>query len=71
MPFYRRLGFTKIADPRPYPRLNFQIGLMACFRPSYSMVQQTVPIVDHIAKNDSVYEPFMAGEQVNVFAEMR
>ena len=71
MPFYRRLGFNKITEPRPYPRLNFQLGLMACFRASYPMVQQTVPILDHIEKHDSVYAPFMAGERVNVFAEMR
>lgn len=71
MPFYRRLGFNKIAEPRAYPRLNFQLGLMACFRPSYPIVQQTVPILDNITKNDSVYDLFMSGERVPVFAEMR
>lgn len=71
MPFYRRLGFNKIAEPRAYPRLKFQLGLMACFRPSYPLVQQTVPILDNITKLDSVYGPFMAGERVPVFAEMQ
>jgi hypothetical protein len=71
MPFYRRLGFNKIAEPKAYPRLKFQLGLMACFRPSYPLVQQTVPILDNITKFDSVYRPFMSGERVPVFAEMQ
>lgn len=70
MPFYRRLGFSKIAEPRAYPRLKFHLGLMACFRPSYLAVQQTVPILGNIRKSDSVYGAFMSGERVPVFAEM-
>jgi hypothetical protein len=71
MPFYRRLGFSKVTEPRAYPRLKFHLGLMACFRPSYPLVQQTVPILDNITKNNSIYQPFMSGERVPVFAGMQ
>ena len=70
MPFYRRLGFQKITEPRIYPKLKFLAGLMACFDTRYKFVQRTVPIIDYVSKNDSICAPFMLGERIKVFSEM-
>lgn len=69
-PFYRRLGFDKITEPRHYPLLNFQVCLMACPDRMYDQVARTVPIIDHVSKHDPVCAPFMAGERVRVFSQM-
>jgi hypothetical protein len=69
-PFYRRLGFEKITEPRNYPMLNFQVCLMACPDHMYGHVARTVPIIDHVSKHDAVCAPFMAGERVRVFSQM-
>jgi hypothetical protein len=70
MPFYRRLGFQKITDPRKYPKLAFEVGLMACFRQSFKSIQASIPIFQGIDRRDSVYERFFAGEPVAIFDEM-
>jgi len=70
MPFYRRFGYQKITDPRPYPKIAFEVGLMACFRQSYDAVQRSVPIFQSLEKHDSVYERLFAGERVRIFDEM-
>jgi hypothetical protein len=70
MPFYRRLGFQKITDPRKYPKLAFEVGLMACFRQSFKSIQASIPIFQGIDRRDSVYERFFAGERVAIFDEM-
>ncbi len=70
MPFYRRLGFQKVTEPRNYPKLKFLAGLMACFDSQYKHVQRTVPIIDHVSKHDSICAPFMSGERIKVFSEM-
>jgi hypothetical protein len=70
MPFYKRLGFQKITEPRPYPKLKFETALMACFRHSYDAIQNSIPIFQGIDKNDSVYDRLFAGERVGIFDEM-
>lgn len=70
MPFYRRLRFQKITEPRPYPKLKFETALMSCFRPSYEVLQQSVPIFQSIEETDSVFRPLFAGERVRIFDEM-
>lgn len=69
-PFYRRLGFDRITEPRQYPMLKYQGCLMACPDRMYGHVARTVPIIDHVSKHDAVCAPFMAGERVRVFFEM-
>ncbi len=69
-PFYRRLGFDRITEPRQYPMLKYQGCLMACPDRMYGHVARTVPIIDHVSKHDPVCAPFMAGERVRVFSQM-
>ncbi len=61
-PFYRRIGFVKITDPRPYHRLDFEAGLMACPRSSYAPVQARTPFFRNITKGDEFYRRFFGGE---------
>lgn len=70
MPFYKRLGFQKITEPRPYQKLKFETALMACFRPSFRLIQEVIPIFQSIDKTDRIYEPLFAGERVRIFDEM-
>jgi hypothetical protein len=70
MPFYRRLGFQKITEPRPYPKLNFETALMACFRQSYDAIEKTIPIFQGINEADSIFQRLFAGERVRIFDEM-
>ena len=69
-PFYRRLGFDRITEPRQYPMLKYQGCLMACPDHMYGHVARTVPIIDHVSKHDAVCAPFMVGERVRVFSQM-
>jgi hypothetical protein len=70
MPIYRRMGFQKMTDPRPYPKLKFETALMACFRQSYDAIQKTIPIFQGIDETDGVYGRLFAGERVRIFDEM-
>jgi hypothetical protein len=69
VPFYKRLGFQKIAEPRPYPELNVETALMACFRASYDGVQKNVPVMNALSPEDDIYPRFMGGELVPVFPQ--
>ena len=70
IPFYRRLGFQKMTEPRPYQKLKFETALMACFRPTLPVVRSVIPIFQEIDKNDGIYEPLFAGERVRIFDGM-
>jgi hypothetical protein len=70
VPFYNRMGYQKITEPRPYPKLKFETALMACFRHSYDAIQNSIPIFQGIDKADSVYDRLFAGERVGIFDEM-
>lgn len=70
VPFYKRLGFQTITEPRPYPKLKFETALMACFRPSYAAIQASIPIFQGIDEGDGVYARLFAGERVGIFDEM-
>lgn len=65
--FYRRLGFRKMTEPRPYPKLKFQTALMACLRPDYERVVRVRPLLQSIPRYGALYEDFMAGRPVPVF----
>jgi hypothetical protein len=62
MPFYRRLGLQKMEEPRAYPNLKFDTGLMACFRNKFDDVQAQVPLFRGITRNDRFYRPFISGQ---------
>lgn len=69
VPFYKRLGFHNVADPRPYPNLNVECALMACFRASYDGVQKNVPVMNALSPEDDIYPRFIGGEMVPVFSK--
>jgi hypothetical protein len=70
VPFYNRMGYLKITEPRPYPKLKFETALMACFRHSYDAIQNSIPIFQGIDRTDSVFDRLFAGERVGIFDEM-
>jgi hypothetical protein len=67
MPFYRRLGFVKIAEPKPYPRLKFELGLMICFRDSYPGVEASLPFFESVDPADHVCRRYLDGHRVRIF----
>lgn len=71
MPFYRRVGLRKVTEPRAYPKLKFQTGLMACVRNSPQELQQSMPILHPISRHDGIYRDFIAGRPVPVFEPER
>ncbi len=70
VPFYKRMGFQKITEPRPYPKLKFETALMVCFGHSFPAVQRAIPIFQGVDENNSVYGPLFRGERVRIFDEM-
>jgi len=70
IPFYKRIGFQKITEPRPYQKLKFETALMAGFKQSFPLFSQVIPIFQCIRKTDSIYERLFAGERVRIFDEM-
>ena len=62
--FYKRLGYTQITEPRPYPNLSCPMQLMACTRESYDTVRQMFPIIDPQVDISSELDGLLAGEQV-------
>lgn len=64
--FYKRLGYTQITEPRPYPNLSCPMQLMACTRQSYDKVCQMFPIIDPQVDTSSELDGLLAGEQVSL-----
>lgn len=67
IPFYRRMGFTKVADPKAHPKLNLQAALMAGIRSSTGHLREVLPTLGLVSESDSNYSGFIAGECVPVF----
>lgn len=66
MPFYRRLGFRKITEPRPYPKLKFETALMACVRRTGLALEDSMPVLGWLSKEDEHYRDFIAGKRVPI-----
>ena len=71
MPFYRRLGFQKVTEPRPYPKLRFLTGLMACLRREGEGIEASMPILRMLSHHDAVYQDFVSGRRVPVLGAER
>lgn len=69
--FYRRLGLLKAAEPRAYPKLKFQTGLVASVQSNPEELQKSMPILHPISLSDSIYPNFIAGDLVPVFEGTR
>ena len=64
MPMYRRLGFQKLHEPRPYPNLTYEAGLMAYFRSEFGRATSRLSFLKGISAEDSVYHALFAGDEV-------
>lgn len=69
--FYKRFGLHKAAEPRAYPKLKFQTGLVANVQQNTAELQLSMPILHPISLSDSIYPSFMSGDVVPVFDGLR
>jgi hypothetical protein len=65
-PFYKRLGYEAVTEPRPYPGLNCPMQLMSCTRQRYDEVRQAFPVIDPFAGATDSLDGFLAGEPVSL-----
>jgi hypothetical protein len=63
MPMYRRFGFQNVQEPRLYPGLTFEAGLMACERSSYGSACEKLPFLRRISPLDDAYQSLICGER--------
>jgi len=63
MPMYRRFGFQNIQEPRLYPGLTFEAGLMACERGAYGSACEKLPFLRRISPLDDAYQSLICGER--------
>lgn len=71
IPFYRRLGFQKLTESRPYSKLKVEGTLMACMRSEGGQLSDAIPILRLVSKSDTTYHDFLAGYRVPVFGTGR
>lgn len=62
VPFYRRMGFQLVADPRDYPGLDVKTALMGCGCHDHSPVRGHLSSLSTLSKHDNIYKSFMAGQ---------
>jgi len=65
-PFYRRLGYSAVTEPRPYPGLNCPMQLMACTRRRYDEMRSAFPVIDPFAGTTESLDGFLSGESVSL-----
>jgi hypothetical protein len=66
MPMYRRLGFQKLHEPRPYPNLTYEAGLMAYFRSDFGKATSRLSFLNGISAGDPVYRALFAGKEAAI-----
>jgi len=71
MPFYRRVGLQKMTEPRAYPKLKFETGLLACIRRDTEELQRSMAILRPISLDDDIFPDFIRGRPVPVFDSER
>jgi hypothetical protein len=65
-PFYKRLGYTPVTEPRPYPGLNCPMQLMSCTRQRYDEIRSAFPVIDPYAGTTDRLDGFLSGEPVSL-----
>ena len=65
-PFYRRLGYQPVTEPRSYPGLNCPMQLMACTRQRYDEIRSAYPVIDPYGVTTGPLDGFLSGEAVSV-----
>nr|WP_294502065.1 hypothetical protein [uncultured Rhodopila sp.] len=63
-PFYKRLGYEAVTEPRAYPGLSCPMQLMSCTRERYDEVRRAFPVIDPFAGATDDLDGFFAGEPV-------
>jgi hypothetical protein len=64
VPFYRRLGYNPVTEPRPYPGLKCLMQLMSCTRQRYDEIRAAFPLIDPYAGWTETLDGFLAGDTV-------
>jgi hypothetical protein len=65
-PFYKRLGYTPVTEPKPYPGLNCPMQLMSCTRQRYDEIRSAFPVIDPYAGTTDALDGFLSGEPVSL-----
>lgn len=65
-PFYKRLGYTPVTEPRPYPGLNCPMQLMSCTRQRYDEIRSAFPVIDPYAGTTDRLDGFLSGDPVSL-----
>ncbi len=66
-PFYKRMLFSLVSEPRTYPELKFPTSLMICHKENYGNVTKKLPIIDANAIESGCYDGLFKGDTVQVF----
>ncbi|MCQ8242279.1 N-acyl amino acid synthase FeeM domain-containing protein [Rhizosaccharibacter radicis] len=64
LPFYKRLGYRPMTEPKPYPGLSCPMLLAASTRERFDEVRAAFPLVDPFAGNRDELDGFLAGVPV-------
>lgn len=65
-PFYRRLGYSPVTEPRSYPGLNCPMQLMSCTRQRYEEIRNAFPVIDPYTGATGPLDEFFDGESVSL-----
>jgi hypothetical protein len=63
-PFYKRLGYQTVTEPRAYPGLSCPMQLMSCTRRRYDEIRRAFPVIDPYAGDPDALDGFLSGELV-------
>ena len=66
VPFYRRLGYVPVTDPKPYPGLTCPMQLLVCTRERYDEIRQSFTVIDPYAGTTGALDGFLSGEPVSL-----
>ncbi len=69
IPFYRRMGFERLTEPRAYPKLNFKTCLMMSERRKLEALQQRFSAFRTVSLDGTGYEDFFAGLPVSIYGD--
>lgn len=65
-PFYKRIGYQEVTEPRPYPGLKCPMQLLACSRATYETVRAASPVLDPFSGRNDKLDSFLAGGTVSL-----
>jgi hypothetical protein len=67
IPFYRRLRFRTVSEPRQYHGVKFATSLLALERMDYTKVLASAPLLDPARGSEEAYGRMLEGARVPVF----